>query len=167
MQPGDAIQSAVPWTSRTGHSIRRMPRGTSSSSAHTRVRQKSRASAKPSRAPRTSSAVLAEGRAFSDRFGSGEGGMAGTVGGSLRLTQGDGTLPTEATTNADGLAQVYYTAGRRNGVVQIAANVGDFSAAATLVQAPPNVVVPALPTSGSGVPTRLPQRAQKRSTPTW
>jgi hypothetical protein len=68
---------------------------------------------------------------------------------SIKVIQGDGLLPATATTNADGIAQIFYTAGRRNGVVSINATVGDLAASATLVQAPPTLVVPDLPVSGS------------------
>lgn len=68
---------------------------------------------------------------------------------SLRLTTGDGQLPATTTTNADGIAQVFYTAGRKNGAVTVAATVGDLSAAATLIQAPGTVMVPDLPVSGA------------------
>lgn len=68
---------------------------------------------------------------------------------TLRVTQGDGTLPASATTNADGIAQVFYTAGRKNGVVNVSAAVGDHAAAATLVQAPLTVNVPDLPVSAA------------------
>ncbi|MDP2316029.1 MAG: invasin domain 3-containing protein [Pseudomonadota bacterium] len=68
---------------------------------------------------------------------------------SLKVTQGDGTLAAQATTNAEGIAQLYYTAGRKNGVVAITATVGDLAAAATLIQAPLSVPVPKLPVSGT------------------
>ncbi|MDP2304491.1 MAG: invasin domain 3-containing protein [Pseudomonadota bacterium] len=68
---------------------------------------------------------------------------------AIKLTQGDGTIPATATTNEDGIAQVFYTAGRKNGVVSLTATVGDLAAATTLVQAPVTLVLPDLPVSAS------------------
>ncbi len=67
---------------------------------------------------------------------------------ALRVVQGDGTVPATAKTNADGIAQVFYTAGRKNGLVNVSASVGDHAASASLLQAPLNVNVPDLPVSG-------------------
>ena len=67
---------------------------------------------------------------------------------TLRVTQGDGTLPATTTTNADGISQVFYTAGRRNGIVNVSATAGDLAASASLVQAPLTLNVPDLPVSG-------------------
>ncbi|MES2641683.1 MAG: invasin domain 3-containing protein [Myxococcota bacterium] len=68
---------------------------------------------------------------------------------TIKVAQGDGTMPAQATTNEDGIAQVFYTAGRKNGVVSITATVGDLAAATTLVQAPTTLVLPDLPVSAS------------------
>ncbi len=68
---------------------------------------------------------------------------------TIKVTQGDGMLPSQATTNADGIAQVYYTAGRKNGAVSVTAAVGDLGAAAMLIQAPAGVMVPNLPVSAT------------------
>ena len=68
---------------------------------------------------------------------------------SLQLLTGDGTVPTSATTNAAGIAQVFYTAGRKNGFSAIDASVGDLCAGVSILQAPPTVTLPDLPTSSS------------------
>lgn len=68
---------------------------------------------------------------------------------AIKVAQGDGTMPAQATTNEDGIAQVFYTAGRKNGVVAITATVGDLVAAATLLQAPLALPLPDLPVSAS------------------
>lgn len=68
---------------------------------------------------------------------------------ALKLLQGDGTVPASATTNDHGIAQVYYTAGRKNGFVAIEAMAGEQAAAAALVQAPAEVALPDLPVSGA------------------
>jgi hypothetical protein len=68
---------------------------------------------------------------------------------TLKVAQGDGALPAQATTNAEGIAQLYYTAGRKNGLVSLSATVGDFTAGATLIQAPASVALPDLPVSGT------------------
>ena len=67
---------------------------------------------------------------------------------TLRLTAGDGTLPATATSNAEGVAQVYYTAGRRAGHVAIEATAGDALGAASMVQAPDGLALPTMPASG-------------------
>jgi hypothetical protein len=55
---------------------------------------------------------------------------------------GDGAIPTSATTGADGVAQVYYSAGRTHGLVRFEARYGPYTAAAGVVQAPDEVVLP-------------------------
>ena len=67
----------------------------------------------------------------------------------LKLTAGDGILPQQATTNADGLAQVFYTAGRKAGMVTFEATAGDLTAAGALAQVPGGLVLPDLPVAGS------------------
>lgn len=67
----------------------------------------------------------------------------------LKLSLGDGTLPTTTKTNAEGLAQVYYTAGRKNGLVTVNATVGDLAAGTSLIQAPVGLALPTIPFSGS------------------
>lgn len=67
---------------------------------------------------------------------------------NLRLASGDGSLPAMATTGPDGIAQIYYTAGRKNGLVTAEATVGNHSAMAALYQAPLGFVGPTLPFSG-------------------
>ncbi len=63
----------------------------------------------------------------------------------LRVLTGDGALPATTRTNASGIAQVYYTAGRKNGLVAIEAVAGDRAAGVSLLQAPPEVALPDLP----------------------
>lgn len=74
---------------------------------------------------------------------------------SLRLLSGDGSLPATARTNADGIAQVFYTAGRANGFVAIEASAGDRTAGVSLLQAPEGVAVPDLPVNGSAEAVEL------------
>lgn len=64
----------------------------------------------------------------------------------LRLLSGDGSVPTTATTDASGVARVYYTAGRKNAVVHIDVVAGDRTAGVTLMQVPPSLSLPDLPT---------------------
>lgn len=68
---------------------------------------------------------------------------------SLRLMAGDGSLPTEATTNATGVAQVYYTAGRTAGLVGIEVTSRTQTAVTALLQAPDELALPTLPVAGS------------------
>ncbi len=68
---------------------------------------------------------------------------------TLKLTTGDGLLPQQATTNSEGLAQVFYTAGRKAGLVSIEAAAGDLVAAGALAQVPENLALPAVPVAGS------------------
>jgi len=67
---------------------------------------------------------------------------------NLRLVNGDGALPASTSTGPDGLAQIYYTSGRKNTVVTAEASSGDLAAATTLLQIPPALAVPDLPVSG-------------------
>lgn len=62
---------------------------------------------------------------------------------------GDGQLPTTATTNANGLAQVFYTAGRAADLVRITATAGGHAAGAAVLQGPSGIATPDLPLSGS------------------
>lgn len=69
---------------------------------------------------------------------------------SAQILVGDGSIPKEAKSNASGLAQLHYTAGRTAALVQIAFRAGDHSGVATLLQAPAGVGQGvALPDSGS------------------
>lgn len=63
----------------------------------------------------------------------------------LRLLSGDGSVPQSVTTDAAGVARVYYTAGRKNGFVAIDAVAGDRVAGVALIQAPPELALPDLP----------------------
>jgi hypothetical protein len=67
---------------------------------------------------------------------------------NLRLASGDGSLPASTTTGPDGLAQVYYTSGRKNVLVDAEATAGDLVANATMLQVPATMSVPDLPVSG-------------------
>ncbi len=74
---------------------------------------------------------------------------------NLKLTQGDGALPATATTGADGLAQVHYTAGRKAGIVSIEAQSGDAVSAVSLAQVPDELALAGLPIAGSRVEAAL------------
>ncbi|MFZ5480407.1 MAG: hypothetical protein ACOZNI_26830 [Myxococcota bacterium] len=73
----------------------------------------------------------------------------------LKLVAGDGSLPERVTTGPDGIAPVYYTAGRKTGFVGVDALAGDRAAGASMVQAPPEVTLPALPVAGSAATRAL------------
>ncbi|MFZ5482423.1 MAG: Ig-like domain-containing protein [Myxococcota bacterium] len=68
---------------------------------------------------------------------------------TLKVTRGDGTVPATATTDEHGVAQIYYTAGRKNGFVAIEAAAAEVVAGAAIVQAPADLALPDLPTSGT------------------
>ena len=68
---------------------------------------------------------------------------------TLRVMEGDGSLPTDATTNAAGVAQVYYTAGRAAGLVGIEVTSRTQTAVTALFQAPDELTLPTLPVAGS------------------
>lgn len=70
---------------------------------------------------------------------------------SLRITQGEGSLPAEVTTNAQGVAQVYYTAGRGTALIELEASTLSMKATGTLWQAPEEVKLPELPVAGARV----------------
>ncbi|GDX79621.1 hypothetical protein LBMAG42_14320 [Deltaproteobacteria bacterium] len=74
---------------------------------------------------------------------------------TLKLTSGDGLLPQQATTNSEGLAQVFYTAGRKPGLVGIEAAAGDLVAAGGLAQVPENLALPSVPVAGSRIDAGL------------
>ncbi|MFT5679661.1 MAG: adhesin/invasin [Myxococcota bacterium] len=57
---------------------------------------------------------------------------------TLKL-DGDGTLPTAVTTDANGFARVYYTAGASMGLARISATVGDHTGSAGILQLPANL----------------------------
>ncbi|MDP2305156.1 MAG: Ig-like domain-containing protein [Pseudomonadota bacterium] len=67
----------------------------------------------------------------------------------VRVLSGDGSVPATTTTNADGIARIYYTAGRKNGFVGIEARVGERNAGVSIVQAPPSLALPELPVAGA------------------
>ena len=58
---------------------------------------------------------------------------------TFELLSGAGSLPPSATTNAAGLAQIYYTAGRAAGLANIKVTSGAHSAGAGILQAPAEV----------------------------
>jgi hypothetical protein len=75
---------------------------------------------------------------------------------ALRVNSGDGSLPSTAKTNSAGIAQVYYTAGRTPGVIQIDVSSGNRAAGVALLQAPPDVLPGTrLPRSGSATDLKL------------
>lgn len=67
---------------------------------------------------------------------------------SLRLTAGDGAVPATAKTGSDGMAQVYYTAGRNGSMVSVEGSSGDLMASTSFMQVPDALPVPRLPVSG-------------------
>lgn len=68
---------------------------------------------------------------------------------SLKLLAGDGSLPPEATTNASGLAQVFYTAGRTPGMVTVEVSSRSQTATGALLQVPDELTLPVVPVAGS------------------
>jgi len=73
----------------------------------------------------------------------------------LFLEAGDGALPKEATSDESGMIRVYYTAGRKPGMIRIRANAGQSSAVVGFLQGPPILSERTLPRSGSPVEQRL------------
>ncbi len=67
----------------------------------------------------------------------------------LVLEAGDGSIPATTTTNAAGVAQVYYTAGRAPGLIRVKATARNEVTRAVLVQAPAELRLPELPPSGN------------------
>jgi hypothetical protein len=63
----------------------------------------------------------------------------------LRLVTGDGSIPPSVTTNANGVAQVYYTAGRKPGLVGLEAVYLDRVGGTSFYQAPAGISLPDLP----------------------
>lgn len=68
---------------------------------------------------------------------------------ALRLVSGDGSIPATVRTNAEGVAQVFYTAGRKNGFVRVEATADGHTAGAAMVQVPEGVAIPDLPIGGA------------------
>jgi len=69
---------------------------------------------------------------------------------TLQMVTGDGSLPSSVTTNDAGIAQVYYTAGRGAGLVNIQAMAMGHTAAIGILQAPSAVAAElAMPRSGT------------------
>ena len=69
---------------------------------------------------------------------------------SLSLASGDGSLPSTVTTGAMGMAQVYYTAGRAAGLVNIQGRAGNYVGGTPVLQAPLELLPGlALPFSGT------------------
>ena len=68
----------------------------------------------------------------------------------LAVRRGDGSLPNKATTDEAGVAQVFYTSGRKSGLVHIEAIAAGQSGGAALMQLPPGVApeLKELPLSG-------------------
>lgn len=67
----------------------------------------------------------------------------------LRLELGDGSVPASATTNSAGVAEVYYTAGRKNGLTVIDVSAAGLSAGVSILQAPAEMSFPELPISAA------------------
>ena len=80
---------------------------------------------------------------------------------NLTLTAGDGSLPAEATTNASGLAQVYYTSGRKSGLIGIEVASANQVASAALLQAPDELTLPSIPVAGSRAEAALVAESRK------
>lgn len=74
---------------------------------------------------------------------------------NLRLVSGDGSVPSTTTTGPDGVAQVYYTAGRKNTLVTAEATSGSRVAAASVFQVASGVTLPSIPLSGQAAPVTL------------
>jgi hypothetical protein len=68
---------------------------------------------------------------------------------TIQKSIGDGAVPESATTNASGIAEIYYTAGRANGMTAIDVSAGPLSAGVSILQAPPELTAPALPIPSS------------------
>lgn len=68
---------------------------------------------------------------------------------TLKLSSGDGALPQQGSTNAEGTALIYYTAGRKNQLVNMEVNANGKVATASVLQVPDALSVAALPPSGS------------------
>jgi hypothetical protein len=64
---------------------------------------------------------------------------------TLRIVAGDGSVPEVVRTNANGMAEIYYTAGRKPGFVGIDALANDRSAGVSLLQFPAGMTLPSLP----------------------
>jgi len=74
----------------------------------------------------------------------------GNVAVALKVVDGDGTLPAQVTTDASGMAQVHFTAGRGAGLTRIAATAQGESAMIPMLLAPDQVATSyALPASGT------------------
>ncbi len=73
---------------------------------------------------------------------------------TLKAIQGDGSVPSSATTDASGYAQVYYTAGRGAGLVTLQATSADHVAVVSLLQSPIGVAS-GLKVPRSGSPSYL------------
>lgn len=69
---------------------------------------------------------------------------------NLSVVTGDGSVPATTTTDAAGMAQIHFTAGRQNGVTRLAAEARGHTSMIPLLMAPPAVAQGyALPASGS------------------
>jgi hypothetical protein len=75
---------------------------------------------------------------------------------SLKVLSGDGSLPATATTGPGGVVQVYYTSGRKTGLVRIEASSGIHTAGFSFMQGPATLVGKlAFPRSGTDQDSRL------------
>ncbi len=82
---------------------------------------------------------------------------------SLALRTGDGQLPTSATTDDNGVAQVTYTSGRTPGLVHIEANAGGHIRGFSLLQLPMDAA-PGFDVDPAALP---PTAAQRAATTAW
>lgn len=76
----------------------------------------------------------------------------------LRVEGADGSLPAQATTNANGIAQVFYTAGRTPDLARIVVTAGDHEGGTALLQVPSAVRPVDLPISGTAANRALDAR---------
>ncbi|MCB9746080.1 MAG: Ig-like domain-containing protein [Alphaproteobacteria bacterium] len=80
---------------------------------------------------------------------------------TLKLESGDGQLARQTTTDARGMARVFYTAGSAAGVVNVKASAGDIVGHGGLLQLPAGVVPGLdLPVSGSAATVAIGQRLE-------
>jgi hypothetical protein len=74
----------------------------------------------------------------------------------LTIVSGDGSLPATTTTGPGGIVEVYYTSGRKTGLVHIEARTGIHTAGFTIIQGPANLAEKLrIPRSGTDLDSRL------------
>ncbi len=67
----------------------------------------------------------------------------------VRITKGEGSIPSSVTTDASGVAQVYFTPGRTAGLVEFQVETLTLRAVGALWQAPEETKLPDVPVAGS------------------